>query len=236
LLLALVWVSPAWARADQAKRIRDASAIFGEIMAAPDKGIPQEILEKAEAVAVFPNLIKAGFVFGGQRGKGVISVRNRATNTWSDPAFLTLTGGSWGAQIGGEAVDLVLVVLNRRGVDSLISSKFKFGGDASVAAGPVGRHTSADTDAGLRAQILSYSRSKGLFAGVTLNGSVVEPDDDSNQAFYGHPYKTAQIVGSASRPVGTSGGMAPEKLRPADRDAVAEFRQTLVRYFNEAAR
>jgi len=228
---------PASAQADQAKRIRDAAAVFTEIMSVPDKAIPSEILEEAEAVAVFPNLIKAGFVFGGQRGKGVISLRDRETGTWSRPGFLTLTGGSWGAQIGGEAIDLVLVVMNRKGVDSLVSSKFKIGGEASAAAGPVGRSAEASTDAALRAQILSYSRSRGLFAGVTVNGSVVEPDEDSNEAFYGHPYTTVELVGRAA--TGTSGeagrtaGAAP---RSADQQAVAEWHQTLSRFFTAARR
>jgi lipid-binding SYLF domain-containing protein len=231
---------PASAQADQAKRIRDAASVFSEIMSAPDKAIPSEILERAEAVAVFPNLIKAGFVFGGQRGKGVLSVRNRETGAWSQPAFLTLTGGSWGAQIGGESIDLVLLIMNRKGVDSLVSSKFKIGGDASASAGPVGRSAEASTDAAMRAQILSYSRSRGLFAGVTINGSVVEADEDSNQAFYGQPYRTADLVGRAAAgttgQVGTSGRASGAAPKPADDRAIAEWHQTLARHFAEAKR
>lgn len=239
-LAVVLAVLPVSAQSDQAKRLGDAASVFTEIMSVPDKAIPSEILERAEAVAVFPNLIKAGFIFGGQRGKGVISVRNRATGTWSQPAFLTMTGGSWGAQIGGEAIDLVLVVMNLKGVDSLLSSRFKIGGDVSAAAGPVGRSAEASTDATMRAQILSYSRSRGLFAGVTVNGSVVEADDDSNRAFYGQQYGSAEIVGRSAADIatgtagGTSGrarGTTPAGPKPVNPQAVAEWHQTLSRHF-----
>ena len=163
-------------------------------MAASDSSLPGSILEKAEAIAVFPSLVKAGFVVGGSRGHGIISVRDTKSGAWSSPAFLTITGGSIGFQIGVQEVDLVLVVQNRRGLDQLLKNQFKIGADASVAAGPVGRDASASTDIQLRAQILSYSRTRGAFAGVTLNGSTIRQDRDANERFYGIAYRTGQIV------------------------------------------
>jgi lipid-binding SYLF domain-containing protein len=175
-------------------------------MSAGDESLPRAILEKAEGVAVFPSLIKGGFIVGGSRGRGILSVRDAKTGQWSSPAFLTITGGSIGAQIGAQAVDLVLVVQNRRGLEQLVRNQFKIGADASVAAGPVGRDASASTDIQMRAQILSYSRTRGLFAGVTLNGSTIRQDRDANDRFYGTGYRTGQIVfeglGGTPTPVG----------------------------------
>jgi lipid-binding SYLF domain-containing protein len=184
----------AFAQSDEADRIREAGVILGEIMAAPDKAIPVSVLEKAEAIAIFPSTIKGAFIVGAQRGKGIISVRDRAKGTWSSPAFLTLTGGSVGFQIGGQAVDVVLVVQNRRGVENLLQNQFEIGGEASATAGPVGRDAAASTDIQLRAEILSYSRSRGLFAGVTVNGSTVRADIDANQRFYGKRLDGPQLV------------------------------------------
>jgi lipid-binding SYLF domain-containing protein len=177
---------------DEAKRVSDAAAVFGEIMAAGDKAIPESIVGKAEAIAIFPGTIRAGFIVGGMRGRGVISARN--DGRWSPPAFLTLTGGSFGLQIGGAAADLILVINNRKGLETFVSNQFKFGADAAVAAGPVGRDAQAATDLQLRAEILSYSRSRGLFAGVTVNGSTVRQDRDANQRFYGKPLDSRQII------------------------------------------
>jgi lipid-binding SYLF domain-containing protein len=178
----------------EADRVKEAITVLDEVMSASDSSVPKNILERAEAIAVFPSLVKAGFVVGGQRGRGVISVRDTKTGAWSSPAFLTITGGSFGLQIGAQAVDLVLVVQNRRGLDQLLKNQFKIGADASVAAGPVGRDASASTDIQLRAQILSYSRTRGLFAGVTLNGSTIRQDRDANERFYGVAYRTKTIV------------------------------------------
>ena len=206
LLVALL-VTAAAQTSDEAKRIRESTVVIEEMMAAGDKAIPGAILEKAEAIAVFPSLLKGGFVFGGQRGRGIISVRDRKSGTWSAPAFLTITGGSFGAQIGAQAIDLILVVNNQRGLEQLVKNQFKIGADASVAAGPIGRDASAATDIQMRAQILSYSRSRGLFAGVTVNGSTIRQDRDANERFYGTAYRTGQIVfdrlGGAPEPVGT---------------------------------
>lgn len=179
---------------DEARRISDSIIVLDEIMAAADQSVPRSILEKAVGVAVFPSLLKGGFVVGGQRGKGILSVRDKQTGVWSSPAFLTITGGSIGAQIGAQAIDLVLVVNNDRGLQQLVRNQFKIGADAGVAAGPVGREASAATDLQLRAQILSYSRARGLFAGMTLNGATIRQDRDANERFYGTAYRTGQIV------------------------------------------
>jgi lipid-binding SYLF domain-containing protein len=193
------------AQADEKKRIADATTVIKEIMEAGDNSIPRSILEKAEGIAVFPSLLKGGLVVGGQHGRGVVSVRDTASGTWSAPAFLTINGGSLGAQIGAQAIDLILVVNNRRGMEQLVDNQFKLGADVSVAAGPVGRDASAATDIQMRAQILSYSRTRGLFAGVTVNGSTIRQDRDANERFFGTPYRTRQIVfdrlGGAPEPV-----------------------------------
>jgi lipid-binding SYLF domain-containing protein len=184
----------AQSNSDEAKRISEAATVLEEIMAASDKAVPLAIMEKAEAIAVFPSLIKGGLVVGAQRGRGILSVRDKKNGGWSSPGFLTITGGSIGAQIGAQAIDLVLIINNQRGLEQLVKNQFKVGADASVAAGPVGRDAGASTDIQMRAQILSYSRARGLFAGVTLNGSTIRQDRDANERFYGTAYRTSQIV------------------------------------------
>lgn len=179
---------------DEIKRIGDATAVLEEIMGAADKAVPRGIMEKAEGIAVFPSMLKGGLVVGAQHGRGIISVRDKKNGGWSSPAFLTITGGSFGAQIGAQAIDLVLVVNGQRGLEQLVKNQFKIGADAGVAAGPVGREASASTDLQMRAQILSYSRSRGLFAGVTLNGSTIRQDRDANERLYTIGYRTGQIV------------------------------------------
>jgi lipid-binding SYLF domain-containing protein len=173
------------------KRVEGAATVLDEIQSAPDKGMPEEVLGSAECVAVVPSLLKGGFVFGGRYGKGVASCRT--PKGWSAPAFFTIEGGSFGLQIGGEAVDLVMLVMNNDGMQNLLSSKFKLGGDASAAAGPVGRHASADTDWKMKAQVLTYSRARGAFAGLELTGAVITQDKDSTREFYGRmvPFKTS---------------------------------------------
>src|SRR5687768_389613 len=194
LLLASAPLLVAQPSSDEARRVADATTVLDEIMAAADKSIPEAILENAEGIAVFPSLIKGGIVVGGQRGRGILSARDKQHGGWSSPAFLTITGGSIGAQFGAQAIDLVLVINNQRGLEQLVKNQFKIGADAAVAAGPVGRDASASTDIQLRAQILSYSRARGLFAGVTLNGSTIRQDRDANERFYGMGYRTGQIV------------------------------------------
>jgi SH3 domain-containing YSC84-like protein 1 len=165
-------------------RVQAAGDVLNEIESAPDSGIPQEILGKAECVAVVPSMLKGGFIVGGKYGRGLASCRT--PKGWSAPAFFTLTGGSVGFQIGGQAVDLVMLIMNNDGMQHLLSSKVALGADASVAAGPVGRHAEGNTDWKMRAQVLTYSRTRGVFAGVSLNGAVLKQDKDSTREFYGH--------------------------------------------------
>ena len=173
-------------------RMDHAGRVLHEIMAAPDKGIPQEVLEHAKCVAVVPHLLKGGFVIGAENGRGVATCRT--ADGWSAPAFFSITGGSWGLQIGVEGVDLVLIIQNDKGMQQLIGSGFELGADASAAAGPVGRHASADTNWKLETEVLTYSRAKGLFAGVTLNGASIRRDDDSTEAIYGRDVPTRRIL------------------------------------------
>jgi SH3 domain-containing YSC84-like protein 1 len=223
MCMSLAAAAPLVAQSDEAERVAKATQVFEEIMAVPDKAIPEKILANADAIAVFPSTIKGGFGIGAHHGKGIVSRRNRETGMWTAPGFLSLTGGSFGAQIGGQALDLVLVVMNKNGLDSLMKSEFKIGGDASVAAGPVGRSAEASTDLMLKAEILSYSRARGLFAGVSLAGSVINEDEDANRDFYGRPVRNAQILDESPRPVGTSGSEPPS-------DAVTAWRAVLNKY------
>jgi SH3 domain-containing YSC84-like protein 1 len=180
-------------------RVQAAATVLNEIQAAPDNGIPEEILGSAECVAVVPTMLKGGFIVGARYGRGVASCRNE--KGWSAPAFFGVEGGSFGLQIGGQAVDLVMLVMNQEGMKNLLSSKFELGADASVAAGPVGRHAEGDTDWKLKAQVLTYSRARGVFAGITLNGAVVKQDKSSTRDFYGRmvPVKTA-LTGEIQAP------------------------------------
>ena len=187
-------VAPALAQTEEAERIVVAREVLGEIMDAPDAAIPGLVLEHAEAVAIFPSTFKAGFIFGGHRGRGIISARAEGTDAWSVPAFLTLTGGSFGLQIGGQSVDVVLAIMNRRGLKKLLGNEFKIGADASAVVGPLGRDLEASTDILLSAEILSYSRTRGLFAGVSLEGATIRSDGDANERFYGEKLDTAAIV------------------------------------------
>jgi lipid-binding SYLF domain-containing protein len=173
-------------------RLDNAAKVLHEIMATPDKGIPEEVLEHAKCVAVVPHMIKGGFVFGAENGRGVTTCRT--ANGWSAPAFFAITGGSWGLQIGVEGVDLVMIIQNDKGMQHLLASKFQLGADASAAAGPVGRHASADTDWKLDTEVLTYSRAKGAFAGLTLTGASIRRDDDAMQAIYGRKVATRNVL------------------------------------------
>lgn len=177
---------------DEAEQSDKAAKVFQEIMGAPDKEIPRDILDKAECVAVFPSVLKAGLLIGGQGGRGVASCRTE--QGWSAPAFFNLGGGSVGLQIGAQSTDFVMLFMNRDGLNSLLSDKFTLGADASVAAGPVGRQAGAATDAKLNAQILSYSRSKGLFAGLELKGVVIKPSKDDMRDVYGEGITAKEIL------------------------------------------
>ncbi|HZR65374.1 MAG TPA: lipid-binding SYLF domain-containing protein [Terriglobales bacterium] len=183
-----------------ADRVKAASIVLEEIQAAPDTGIPDEVMGSAECVAVVPSMLKAGFVVGAQYGRGVASCRT--AKGWSDPAFFSITGGSFGFQIGGQAVDLVMLIMNHKGMENLLNSKFKIGADATAAAGPVGRHAAADTDWKMRAQVLSYSRARGVFAGLELNGAVVKQDRESTRIFYGKMQPFSSTLQSVTSPQG----------------------------------
>lgn len=198
LLFALVCVTQVLAES-AAGRVESAATVLGEIMSAPDKGIPEEVLGSAKCIAVVPSLLKGGFVFGGAHGKGMATCRT--ADGWSAPAPFSITGGSFGLQIGVQGVDLVMLVMNDKGMTALLSSKFKLGADASAAAGPVGRHAEAATDWKMRAEVLTYSRARGLFAGLTVNGAVIHQDDDATRELYGRlvPFKTI-LTGAIATP------------------------------------
>jgi lipid-binding SYLF domain-containing protein len=187
------------AREDSVDRLQRSVFVIRAIMSTPDKGIPEEVLSGAKCILVVPDLIKGGFVFGGKHGRGVATCRT--ADGWSAPAFVSVGGGSWGLQIGVEDVDLVMLVMNDRGLQHLLSSKFELTGEGSVAAGPVGRHASAGTDWKMNTEVLTYSRSKGVFAGLTLEGAVVEQDNDSTHAIYGrHMMFRSILSGRAATP------------------------------------
>ncbi len=189
-------------RAKELDRIKSAGTVLNEIMSAPDKGVPAKIFADADCVAVIPSMLKAGFVFGARYGKGVATCRHG--DTWSAPAPIRLEGGSWGLQIGGEAVDLVMLVMNQKGMDQLLDSKFKIGADVSGAAGPVGRQAEGTTDWKLRAQVLTYSRARGAFAGLELNGAAIKQDTDDTRLLYGRVIPFRQILsGSVQAPSGS---------------------------------
>ena len=195
LFIIFLLVAACFADEDREKvvgRVREAGTVLDEIMSAPDKGIPEEIMGAAECVAIVPSLLKGGFVFGGEYGRGVATCRG--PNGWSAPAFFKVGGGSFGLQIGGQAVDLVMVIMNQRGMQALLSSHFQLGADASAAAGPVGRHAEGMTDWKMRAEVLTYSRARGLFAGVTLNGAWIKQDNGDTRAFYGRNIAFSKIL------------------------------------------
>ena len=191
-LLASAVVMNAAATKNELKRIDEAATVLREIHSAPDKDIPQDLWQKAQCVAVIPSVKKAAFIIGGEYGKGVMSCR--AGSAWSAPSFVLLEKGSVGFQIGGESVDLVLLVMNDHGVNRLLEDKVALGGEASIAGGPVGRDVRAMTDSQMKAEVLSYSRSQGLFAGIDLTGGVLKPDQDANKDLYGSGISTRDIL------------------------------------------
>jgi lipid-binding SYLF domain-containing protein len=202
-ILLLLIVTPALAqkeRADEVERLQRATEVFGEIMRTPDKGIPEELLDKASCIAIVPGMTKAALGIGGRYGKGMIMCRN-ANRQWSPPLFVRIEGGSIGFQIGAQRTDVVLVIMNRRGMDKLLGDKVTLGADASVAAGPVGRHATAQTNVRLDAEILGYSRSKGLFAGLSLEGSTLRQDKDDNRDFYRKEIDPREILFGSTIPM-----------------------------------
>ncbi len=201
LLLAALIGTPLLAESDEpAKRLEEAATVLSEINSAPDKGIPDDLLEKAHCIVIVPGLKKGAFIVGGQYGKGYLSCRRTNGKGWSAPGTVRVEGGSVGLQIGGSETDVVMLVMNQRGADKLLSSKFTLGAEGEVAAGPVGRHSTAETDALMRAEILSWSRSRGVFAGIALKGATLRQDLDDNEALYGKKLENREIV---------TGGIAP---------------------------
>src|SRR5215471_2939803 len=201
LLVGLLCLAPLMGNDEEpVKRLEEAAAIVSEIMATPDKGIPQDLLEKAHCIVIVPGLKEGAFIVGGKYGKGYLSCRNKSGAGWSAPGTVRVEGGSVGFQIGGSETDLVLLVMNERGADRLLSSKFTLGGEGEVAAGPVGRSATAQTDAYMRAEILSWSRSRGVFAGLALQGATLRQDLDDNAALYGKKLENREIVTQDIRP------------------------------------
>jgi SH3 domain-containing YSC84-like protein 1 len=205
--ICLFFVGMGWSADDKdesdiAKRIDASAKVLTEIMATPDKAIPDKVMSDAKCIAVIPSMVKIAVGFGGNHGKGVATCRTAAG--WSAPAPITITGGSWGLQLGGQAVDLVMVVTNEDGMQHLLSSHFKLGADASAAAGPVGRDAAADTDVKMRAEVLTYSRARGLFAGIDLSGAVLTQDKDETRLLYGNFIPSADILSGKVRPTAVS--------------------------------
>jgi lipid-binding SYLF domain-containing protein len=209
LSICSILVGASWAadekdknESDIVKRIDNSAKVLDEIMATPDKAIPDKVMRNAKCIAVIPSMVKIAIGFGGNHGKGVATCRTE--NGWSAPAPITITGGSWGLQLGGQAVDLVMVVMNQSGMDHLLSSKFKLGADASAAAGPVGRDAGADTDIKMKSEVLTYSRARGLFAGVDLSGAALTQDKDETRVLYGKFYPFADILSGKVQPPASS--------------------------------
>jgi SH3 domain-containing YSC84-like protein 1 len=195
IILTLFFVSGAWADGSKQRKIlRTSQLILEEIQKSPDQQIPMNLISKAKAIIVFPTMLKAGFFVGARYGKGIASVRTEGTGEWGPPAFLYTTGGSFGFQFGAQAVDLILLVMSQRGLEGLLNEQFTLGGDIAISAGPVGRHAEASADVFMQGEIYSYSRSKGLFGGVSLKGTIITSDSDANLAYYGHPYTSEDIL------------------------------------------
>jgi lipid-binding SYLF domain-containing protein len=184
------------AQSEEQKRLNDATEVVNTLMQGGDKVIPQELLDKAECVVVIPGMVKGAFIVGGQYGRGFVACRKTSGPGWTAPGAVRLEGGSIGLQIGGQATDIILLVMNKKGAEKMMTSKFTLGGDVSVAAGPVGRTSTAETDALMRAEILSWSRSRGVFAGISLKGSTLREDNETIEKLYGKKYKNKDIVAS----------------------------------------
>jgi len=195
IIFTLFLVNGAWADGSKQRKIlRTSQLILEEIQKSPDQQIPMNLISKAKAIIVFPTMLKAGFFVGARYGKGIASVRAEETGEWGPPAFLYTTGGSFGFQFGAQAIDLILLVMSQRGLEGLLNEQFTLGGDIAISAGPVGRHAEASADVFMQGEIYSYSRSKGLFGGVSLKGTIITSDSDANLAYYGHPYTSEDIL------------------------------------------
>lgn len=217
------WISKSAARAkgddDTTNRLNAAADVVNDMMAAPDKGIPQDLLDKAACVVVVPSVKKAAFIIGAKYGRGFIVCRNKNGSGWSAPGGVRIEGGSFGLQIGGSATDVVMLLMNQSAIDKLLSSKFTIGADASAAAGPVGRTASAQTDAQLHAELLTYSRAQGLFAGVSLDGATLRPDDDANKDMYGRKMSNRDIVLTNLQPPSSAARLIAELNKRSSRRA-----------------
>lgn len=215
------WVSKSIARTkgedDTTKRLNAAADVLGEIMATPDKGIPKDLLDKAACAVIVPNVKKGAFIIGAKYGRGFIVCRNKNGRGWSAPGGVKVEGGSVGFQIGGSETDVVMLLMNQGAIDKLLSSKFTIGGDASVAAGPVGRTSSAQTDAQLHAELLTYSRARGLFAGVSLDGATLRTDDDANKDMYGKKMSNKDVVLGSVKPPRTAARLIAELNKHSSR-------------------
>ena len=195
IVFTLFLVSGAWADGSKQRKIlRTSQLVLEEIQKSPDQQIPMNLISKAKAIIVFPTMLKAGFFVGARYGKGIASVRSEETGEWGPPAFLFTTGGSFGFQFGAQAIDLILLVMSQRGLEGLLNEQFTLGGDIAISTGPVGRHAEASADVFMQGEIYSYSRSKGLFGGVSLKGTIITSDSDANLTYYGHPYTSKEIL------------------------------------------
>jgi lipid-binding SYLF domain-containing protein len=217
LVIACFGVGALYAAESSASRLRDSAEVLKQIMSTSDRAIPQDLLGKSACVVIVPGLKKGAFIFGGKFGRGFIICRAAGGTGWSAPAGVMVEGGSFGFQIGGEETDAVMLVLGKRGAEKLLSSKFTLGGDASVAAGPVGRTSSADTDLQLQAEILTYSRARGVFAGVALNGATLRPDKDANKELYGEGKTNQEIAMGATAPPPAAAALRAELTRYSSR-------------------
>lgn len=223
VVISAPWASKSAARAkadnDTTNRLNAAADVVSDMMAAPDKGIPKDLLDKAACVVVVPSVKKAAFIIGAKYGRGFIVCRNKNGRGWSSPGGVRIEGGSFGLQIGGSATDVVMLLMNESAIDKLLSSKFTIGADASAAAGPVGRTASAQTDAQLHAQLLTYSRAQGLFAGVSLDGATLRPDDAANKDMYGRKMSNRDVVLGTVKAPSTAAKLIAELNRQSSRRA-----------------
>jgi len=213
LSVGMLSVGVSYAGESAATRLKSSAEVLTEIMATPDKGIPQELLEKSECIVIVPGMKKAAFIVGGNYGRGFMSCREPSGTGWSAPAGVKVEGGSVGFQIGGSETDVIMLIMNKGGAEKLLSSKFTLGADASVAAGPVGRTSSAGTDLKMNAEILTYSRARGVFAGVALDGATLRPDDDSNAELYPTKPTNKEIVMGKTKPPAAASQLIAELNR-----------------------
>jgi len=217
LVLSASYLSAADKKDDAPKRLEVAATVFKEVMGIPDKAIPQDLLNRSQCVVIIPGLKKGAFIFGAKYGKGFVSCRSKGGVGWSAPGSVIVEGGNFGLQIGGQETDVIMLIMNERGMERLLSTKFTLGGDASAAAGPIGRSTQAETDAAMTAEILTWSRSRGLFAGVSLSGATLREDGDWNNELYGRQVSNRELVNSNIAPPASAKDLLAELNRYSSR-------------------